>query len=212
VQLRCNCGRELINPSYLDKNYFTECPACHEWLYFDSQIQNIVPVEYIKPTSYLRVFFSHSFTDADRAINHFFENLLRFHYIDVYTIESDTRSIDKIQKAREGIKKAKFVFMVIPKRYHYHGEESGNDIWKGSEWIQNEIGMAYAFKKDIIAIVEEGVKDEGMLKDIRWCYSFNRDRLWPIWIEDNPRRTIEQVKAELLHLLDAISGIRREFF
>ena len=129
----------------------------------------------------------------------------------VYTIERDTRPVDKIQKAREGIKgldkKSDFVFILMPRRYQCYDEESGNNLWKSSEWIQNEIGMAYAYERDIIAVVEEGVKDEGMLKDIRWCYSFNRDRLSIPWIEDNNMRTPEEVKNELLNILETIAHL-----
>lgn len=53
--------------------------------------------------------------------------------------------------------------------------------------------------------MEEDVKDEGMLKDIRWCYSFNRDRLRIPWIEDNDTRIPEETKNELIDALDTIS-------
>ena len=93
----------------------------------------------------------------------------------------------------------------MPRRYHCYDEESENNSWKSSEWIQNEVGMAYAYGRDVIAVVEEGVKDEGMLKDIRWCYSFNRDRLRIHWIEDNNTRIPEETKNELIDALDTIS-------
>ena len=210
MQLRCECGSELNNPPYLDKNYFIECPDCHRWLYFDSQSQNIEVREKLMPNVHPTVFFSHSFIDADKRINDFFRILLYFHYINVYEIERDTRPIDKTQKAREGIENSDFVFIVMPRRYQCYDEESRNNLWKSSEWIQNEIGMAYAYERDIIAVVEEGVKDEGMLKDIRWCYPFNRDRLWIPWIEDNNMRIPEEVKDELLNLLYEISQLRED--
>jgi len=204
VQLRCKkCDEELYNPVYLEKNYLTECPNCHTWLYFNSQKQDIEIIDEIRPKEHPLAFFSHSFRDADREINDFFMNLLTFHFISVDTIERDTRSVDKTQKASEGIKKSDFVFIVMPKRWQCYDEES-RLVGKSSEWIQNEIGMAYAFKKDIFAVIEEGVKDEGMLKDIRWCYSFNRDRLTPVWIEANNKRTPGETKNELLLTLESI--------
>ena len=207
MQLRCGCGMELNNPPNLGKDYLIECPNpnCRKWLRFNSQIQNLEIVESIPVNVRPQVFFSHSFREVDRETNETFKSLLAFFYIPCYTIERDTRSIDKIQKAREGIKDSDFVFIVMPKRYQCYDEECSNNLWRSSEWIQNEIGMAYMNKKDIIAVIEEGVKDEGMLKDIRWCYSFNRDRLSIPWIEDNNRRTPEEAKNELLDTLDAIS-------
>jgi len=207
MQLRCECGMELNNPPNLGKDYLTECPTpnCRKWLRFNSQEQSLGIVESIELNVRPQVFFSHSFRNSDRGINETFRALLSFFYMNVYTIERDTRAIDKIQKAREGIKNSDFVFIVMPKRYQCYDEESRSYSWKSSEWIQNEIGMAYANEKDIIAVIEEGVKDEGMLKDIRWCYFFNRDRLWIPWIEDNNMRTPEEAKNELLDNLDAIS-------
>ena len=208
MQLRCAaCGTELNKPSHSDRDYFTECPnpTCRKWLHFNSQEQNLEIEESINVDAIPQVFFSHSFREVDRGINETFKSLLAFFYINNYTIERDTRSRDKIQKAREVIKNSYFVFIVMPKRYQCYDEESKNNLWKSSEWIQNEIGMAYANEKDIIAVIEEGVKDEGMLKDIRWCYSFNRDRLCIPWIEDDNMRTPEETKNELLDALDTIS-------
>ena len=207
MQLRCECGTELNNPLDLDKNYFGTCPNCHKLLYFNGKKQElqIATAITIHPNIHPLVFFSHSFRESDRGVNETFMNLLSLFYMNIYTIERDTRAIDKIQKAREGIKDSDFVFIAMPKRYQYYDEESRSNFWKSSEWIQNEIGMAYANEKDIIAVVEEGVKDEGMLKDIRWCYFFNRDSLWIPWVEDNNMRTPEEAKNELLDILDVIS-------
>ena len=206
MQLKCPvCGTELNKPSPSDRDYFTECPKCHAWLHFNSQKQKPEIIESITPKEHPVVFFSHSFGKSDAGINETFRTLLLFFYMNVYTIERDTRAIDKIQKARERIEDSDFVFIVMPKRYQCYDEEGGNYFYKSSEWIQNEVGMAYANEKDIIAVIEEGVKDEGMLKDIRWCYSFNRGRLSIPWIEDIYERTPEEAKNELLDTLNVIS-------
>ena len=147
MQLMCECGMELNNPPDIGRNYYTECPNpnCRKWLYFNSQEQNLEMVKSIPVNVHPKVFFSHSFKEVDRGLNETFKSLLTFFYIYEYTIERDTRSIDKIQKAREGIKDSDFVFILMPRRYHCYDEESGNNSWKSSEWIQNEVGMAYAY-------------------------------------------------------------------
>ena len=211
MQLRCVvCGTELNNPPNLGKDYFTKCPNpnCRIWLCFNSQEQNLKEIKSLSLSPNSRTqyaFFSHSFREVDRGINETFKWLLALFNIFPSTTKHDIRSRDKIQKAREGIKESNFVFIVMPRRYQCCDEESRNNLWKSSEWIQNEIGIAYAYERDIITVREEGVKDEGMLEDLSWCYSFNRDRLVIPWIEYNKMRTPEEAKNELLDTLDAIS-------
>lgn len=206
--LRCaSCGTELNLPTSLDRNYLTLCPNpnCRYWLCFNWRNQEIEVISEITPKSSPKVFFSHSFMRSDAEINEFFRALLLFFFVDVVTIERDTRPLDKIQKAREGIKSSHILFIVMPKRYKCY-EDEGSYFWRSSEWIQNEIGMAYAFNKNIVAVIEEGVKDEGMLKDLRWCYTFNRDRLQFPWIEENTTRNITETKERLLDSLEAIQS------
>ncbi len=47
--------------------------------------------------------------------------------------------------------------------------------WKVSDWINNEIGQAYALEKPIIAFVENDVKIHGILPYITTYVEFNRE-------------------------------------
>lgn len=49
--------------------------------------------------------------------------------------------------------------------------------WTSSTWVANEAGMAWAYGKPLLAFVEEGVKDLGILPSVGSYTSFNRERL-----------------------------------
>jgi hypothetical protein len=49
--------------------------------------------------------------------------------------------------------------------------------WKSSTWIANEAGMAWAYGKPILAFVEDGVKDLGILQSVDSYTVFDRKKL-----------------------------------
>ena len=118
---------------------------------------------------------------------------------------------DKITKARDGIKNSDYFFVLMTKRnLCYENDIQQRQFWKSSEWIQNEIGMAYSFNNKIISMVEMGIKDEGMLKDVTWCYNFDRDNLQIPWIKDNNRRNLQDTEIELIQILSAIDQFSKQ--
>lgn len=212
MQLTCAlCGTGVSNPPLWDKSYFAVCPNCHGLILFDSKNKAIVGIGEVPLNPKPIFFFSHSFKESDREINDIFRNVLLSLYINYYEVESDIRSKDKIAKAREGINESDCVFVLMPKRYlcYDKSDEKGKQSWKSSEWIQNEVGMAHSFDKDIIAMVERGIKDEGMLKDLTWCYNFDGEKLQIPWIEDNSKRTPEETKNKFINILKVIDQLSR---
>jgi hypothetical protein len=212
MQLTCKwCGTKVINPPSLDENFVGICPDCHALMHFDSQKKDLIHKEFIDTNPKLKFFFSHSFKECDKKINDIFRNILLAFYIDFYEIEMDSKSQDKITKARNGIKNSYYFFVLMTKRYLcYENDIQQRQFWKSSEWIQNEIGIAYSFKKEIISMVEMGINDEGMLKDVTWCYNFDRENLKIPWIKDNNRRNLQDTKDELIQTLSAIDQFSKQ--
>jgi len=111
-------------------------------------------------------------------------------------VEDDNRPIPALEKIEEGIKRSDFVFVILTKRYK--SEAYGQYRWKSSEYIQNEIGMAYAYHKPIVAVAEEGVDVEGILPDITWYHRFNREELLKTRVL--PRDFFEKLERVLMHV------------
>lgn len=210
MQLTCGwCGIEISEPPSRDKNYFAICPNsnCHGLILFDSKKKAIDGIKEVEPNPEPIFFFSHSLRESDREINDIFRKILLSLYINFYEVERDIRSKDKVEKARKGINKSDCVFILMPKRYlcYDKDDEKREQSWRSSEWIQNEVGMAYSFDRDIIAMVERGVNNDGMLQDLTWCYNFDREKLQIPWIEDNSKRTPEETKYTFIDILEEVN-------
>ena len=212
IQLTCKwCDEIVSNPPSLDENFFGICPSCNALMHFDSKENDLIHEESIIPNPNLNFFFSHSFKEEDKKINDIFRNILLAFYIGYHEIEMNLKSQDKITKARDGIKKSDYFFVLMTKRYWcYENDIQQRQFWKSSEWIQNEIGMAYSFNKKIISMVEIGIKDEGMLKDMAWCDNFDRDNLNIPWIKDNNRRNLQDTENELFQILSGIDQFSKQ--
>lgn len=207
IMLKCpECETEIEYPPDTKRNYFWKCSNCDQWVYFDTKLQDVLIItEEIIPKDKPLTFFSHSFYEEDRQMNNLFMDMLLFLYIPVLSVEYDLSSRDKVEKARELIKASNMVFIVMSKRCKCIDNDN-DEFWKTSDWLQNEVGMACAFKRQLIAIVEENVRDDGILKDVRFCYRFNRNNLVLPWIEDNLNRNVEDTKTYLIHILEYINS------
>lgn len=203
------CGIKIEYPPNVKRNYFWKCSSCSQWVYFDSKSQNMLITENVIPKDRPLTFFSHSFIEEDKQINNLFMDMLLFLYIPVLSVEYDLSPRDKVEKARELIKTSKMVFIVLPRRHKCIDYENV-EFWKTSDWLQNEIGMACAFNKELLAIVENGVRDDGILKDVRYCYNFNRKNLFLPWIEDDINRSVEETKNLLIYILEYIHSWRKK--
>ncbi len=204
LQLKCKkCRNILSDPPSMDENFFGICPSCNALMLFDNKEKNFLDKYELKSNLKLNFFFSHSFKENDKKINDIFRNILFAFYIPFYQVESDIEPKDKIAKAREGIKNCDYFFVIMTKRY-LCCDKNGGKIWKSSEWIQNEIGMAYSFDRPIISMVEIGVKDEGVLKDMTWCNNFNRTTIKIPYIKANNKRSSTDTIDELIEILKLI--------
>ena len=185
------CGANLKLKLPANVKDLPPCPVCHGVLVVEAKKVEIGTVE----TKY-KAFYSHSAMEEDREVVKFFEAMLKLFGVSVYKVEDDCRPIPALKKIEEGIKRSDFVFVVLTRRYKY--EAYGQYGWKSSEYIQNEIGMAYAYHKPIVAVAEEGVDVEGILPDITWYHRFNRGEL--LKTGALPSDFFEKLERVLIHV------------
>ena len=190
---KCGTNLELKLPANAEDLLTTFCPVCYEVLVLDRRAR-VVEIGTVE-TKY-KAFYSHSAMEEDREVVKFFEAMLKLFGVSVYKVEDDNRPIPALEKIEEGIKQSDFVFVILTKRYKY--EAYGQYRWKSSEYIQNEIGMAYAYHKPIIAVAEEGVDVEGILPDITWYHRFNRGEL--LKTGALPSDFFEKLERVLMHV------------
>ena len=145
-------------------------------------------------------FFSHSAEREDEKIVEFVEGFLRLWGIEAKLLERDPRP-SNVETIRQMIEETDMTFVLITKRYIC--EEDRQFAWKASEWIQNEIGIAYAYDKPVLALVEKGVNIRGILPQITWYYEFERSRM------DSPAIPVEFFNR-LQNTIDYVEEERRE--
>jgi len=194
--IKCpNCGTALNLPYDINKNYRIICLQCNQRLYFSKDTKNISLDlnETVLRKGGPYVFFSHSFLEEDKVINDLFSDLLLCLHLNVISIEYDSRPRDKVEKARTHIKDSELFLVVLPKRHKCY-DKNNKLYWKSSDWQQNEIGMAAAFDKDMFAVIEKDMDDEGMLKDICYCFKFDRENFVFPWVEDNLNLSESDIK------------------
>lgn len=172
---KCNVELEWKLPENAPVLLSTFCPVCYQTLLLDRRKEMPEVQEIREMNTKYEAFFSHSDKPDDERVNEFFKSLLKLYNVWPQVVEEDIRPIPVLEKIEEGIGNSDFVFVVLTKRYEY--KAYGQYGWKASEYIQNEIGMAYAYHKPVIAVVERGVDVEGILPDITWYHYFDRNDL-----------------------------------
>jgi hypothetical protein len=123
----------------------------------------------------LDAFISCSARSNDKEVNNFFVNLIdkaRIHS----TVSLDNPDLKPSpEKIRDQINKCDIFISIATARYEVI---TPGRYWKTSEWIHEELGIAYALRKPIVIIYESSVAlDEGISKRIVDCVEFDRTKL-----------------------------------
>ena len=125
----------------------------------------------IKKTAFL----IHSSKPNERKDLDDFRSLMHLYGVSTKIIEEDPRSVDWLQKSLDGIKESDFVLVFLTKRCQFT-DESGKIVgWKAPDKCYDEIAISFALKKDILALVEEGVDPGRVLETRAWCFRFSRE-------------------------------------
>ncbi|MHC1610221.1 MAG: hypothetical protein ACXQTW_01225 [Candidatus Methanospirareceae archaeon] len=202
---KCETSLELnVSQEYPDI-FKTFCPVCYTPLLLDRELNE---VKMITEPVRCSAFFSHSAEREDEKIVEFLEGFLRLWGIEAKLLERDPRP-PNVETIRQMIEETDMTFVLITKRYIC--EEDRQFAWKASEWIQNEIGIAYAYDKPVLALVEKGVNIRGILPQITWYYEFERSRMdspaIPVEFFNRLQNTIDYVEEERIR--GAHEGERR---
>ena len=96
------------------------------------------------------------------------------------------------KKVRESIMDSDCMILVAFRR-----DELKKRGWATSAWIANEAGMAWAYGKPILAFVEEGVKDIGMLKGLASYTTFERAKLGSADQNDSIHQALVALKEKI---------------
>ncbi len=119
-------------------------------------------------------FLIHSSNKNEKRILDYFRSLLKLWGVSTFIIENDARPVDWLQKSLDGITKADFVISFLTKRYQYTDEEGKIVGWKAPDKCYDEIAIAFALNKQIIALVEKEVDSGNVLNTRAWCFQFHR--------------------------------------
>ena len=129
-----------------------------------------------------KMFVALSYDEKDEKVNNFFLGILRPYFS---ITPADLLSTEPPQEKVRGLIKDSEIFAAIPtRRFKIHVSEN-NDVpteqdknkWKTSDWIQQEIGMAHAFKRPCLIFKEEGVELGGITLSITTIREFNKETL-----------------------------------
>lgn len=160
-------GIFLENPKVLS----TWCTTCYYPvdIYPSENISRISISEIQK-----RAFLIHSSDRSEKQILDYFRALLKLYGIETFIIETDPRPVDWLQKSLDGIKNADFVIAFLTKRYQFANESGNLRGWKAPDKCYDEIAIAFALQKQILALVEKEVDSGNVLNTRAWCYEFSR--------------------------------------
>ena len=117
-----------------------------------------------------RAFIAHSIDKKDKLVVESFLKILSQASIEGYLSELHPQPRPIPEKIRQNIEQADCLVAIITKKYKIEERE----IWKTSDWIHNEIGMAYQSNKPILALVEENVEVGGLSKYTTELIYFDR--------------------------------------
>jgi len=120
----------------------------------------------------LSAFIAHSFDPKDKQITHKLKKILM--KLGVRPITGDIGVEPPAEQVLKRMKESDFVLVLLTKRYPIMDEDS--EEWMTSEWIYNEIGMAYALKKPMIFLCERDLRQGGIMETVAGVQYFKRER------------------------------------
>ena len=177
------------------KKFSFSCPNCSNLVEFEGVYLEIPPsiqtwcVHCYYPIEFYTVSNTANFVvraerknaflinSADKKEKHildYFASLLSLHGISSFMIESDTRPVDWLQKSLDGIRDKDLVVAFLTRRYQYTNTAGIICGWKAPDKCYDEIAIAFALQKPILALVENEVDPGNVLSSRAWCFSFSR--------------------------------------
>jgi hypothetical protein len=120
-----------------------------------------------------KVFLSASADEKDKHVVEWFKGLLHEHdLIPIFATEIH-QPRPPHDKIKDLIRDANGFVGLLTRREKIQGKDS----WKGPDWVQNEVGIAFDSDKQIMMFIEKGVDDKGITKRITDYILFDRNDL-----------------------------------
>ena len=149
--------------------------VCHECSYLNTYNTRKKAMKLCVDPIVKKAFLIHSSKPKERELLDQFRELVKTYGVNTFIIEEDPRSVDWLQKSLDGITSSDFVLAFLTKRYQFTDEKGSIAGWKAPDKCYDEIAMAFALRKDILALVEKDVDPGKVLETRAWCYRFERE-------------------------------------
>ena len=137
-------------------------------------------------------FISASGKQKDRKVVDWFSKMLRKHEVEPVFATDHPEPRPPAEKIKEYIRKSDLFIAILTRR----DKIEGKNLWKGPDWVQNEIGMAVQQKKPFALFVERGVDpSQGIGPSETEYVIFDRGKLPRI--KAKTEKMIEALKKEV---------------
>lgn len=156
------------------QDYIKHISSCIAQLkVYQERIQNFWGIDEIETMTKSKIvpFVSMSFDKSDQDINKFFTDILKSLQIDYETGERYSKESIP-QKVQSRIRSSDLFIVIFVKRDRI---ETGG--YTTPSWLLKELGIAQGDRKDVIALVERGIKDIGGLNYEKEVIYFERDNI-----------------------------------
>lgn len=120
-----------------------------------------------------KVFLSASADEKDEHVVDWFKSLLH-EYDLIPVLAREIRQPEPPQNKIKSLIRDSHGFVGLLTRRE---KIQGKDSWKGPDWVQNEVGIAFDSDKPIMMFVEKGVDDKGITGRITDYILFDRNNL-----------------------------------
>jgi hypothetical protein len=143
----------------------------------------------------LSAFIAHSFYQEDVQITLRLKRILI--KLGIRPITGDIGVDSPAEQVLKKMKESDFVVVLLTKRFPMLDENCKE--WMASEWIYNEIGMAFALNKPMIFLCEKGLRSGGIKESVAGIQYFKRETF--VYIV--PR--LGKMLSEIMEKLHAVS-------
>lgn len=119
----------------------------------------------------LNAFIAYSFDQKDKQFTHKLKKVLI--KLGVHPITGDIGVDSPAEQVLKKMKESDFVIVLLTKRFPIMEGDCGD--WMTSEWIYNEIGMAFALNKPMVFLCEKGLRPGGIKESVAGIQYFKRE-------------------------------------
>ena len=145
----------------------------------------------------IHAFISASSEQQDRKVLEWFFRILEEHNVEPIFATEFPEPRPPPDKIKDFIQKSDVFIAIITKR----DKIEGKNLWKGPEWVQNEIGMEVQQEKPFALFIEKGVDpNQGIGRWKTEYVLFGRENLRKI--ESDVEKLVEALKKQVINVVE----------